>query len=1573
MEQSMGFQKRLFVAMVSVTLFSLMPAGLRAQTPDSEYNFNVQSLVDGTSYGVYGGGSIINGDPVPILSMDCVAANGYGQWTLSSHAGTHSQFPSGWYLLENALRKPSSGYNSDTSQHEPGCIPPGVVQYGALAGSIYPKEPKGAANLDTWINYMWPDSTDRSKFIVQFFDSSDIDLSAKFCTNPTVGKMNVVTASAIHSDSISTMDDSGHVHNIDTESDYRDEFDDVSDARFHYYVWASNVNPVNPGMKEIWAMVTPLGSSTPTIMPFFVGDGKFPTVSCDARNNRSGTTPKFDVAYINPSGQPVDISYTNSTPKPFLLNPEFIPPYGYFTCDPPLGFPPCPPPTITSVTHVRAIVSEIAGQTTVYHGLYLIGYTNPGNTAAETWPNPSTTEGLFLYPHLDTGISTSPNLCDGPPLPGPSSTVLGASPGLIASIVGVVDEPITAICDPYDNQNRPGYEGFHVVYRINALDMTDTVREPLIIMKAWYNGSTYPDTTPEDSRLMLTTLVEAFDSFGPVAVWPPPVNHGYVAAVNQMGIHVHWRTGTLGTGTHYYARDMKRTFNEPIEENTIVTDLCMVTDGSATGANHGGTVGAELLPGKKMLIYTDPNYAANAASTNSGLYQPADPNVWWQDIATLPYPPVGTLELKGASIHDSLETNVKLSIGDPDSANQGATLTVMPNFYILFPPFSQANGQSVVVYGGDTLNYYGLWGRRSSYSIPVFGGVPQYWNNLSFGAAQSATQYQGEKDGEGLIDLEGTSSSNLANLIIHGGANFQIGEDAYFNSTFGNIQIKNEDNIFPLLDSGSNPSASGIMTLEGQATIDSSKVTAYTGAYNFLIPQPSYYAVIHAPASYQGDPEGYGIPGPSNAYARTHALNSFHTTYTDLDSNGLADNQALAVILFDQSPLSDTNGVKDGYQIGFTGPYYPYPDGDVSFSDDTFNNVEITAIDPQNTDPTPMTNFNVTNSAFNGIPVQSIDIEHTDFRDVLPWWGNINISGNTFNGYANPDREEAEGYFVYGLDLEASMDNTDSLFKLNVENNVFSAAFPGVLADILFTASDGLISSNTIHNTAYAGINISGIFHNGYYDLTFIGCQNVITGSNIGYGIQSSNYQGYIKLDSINGVGDGWYNWVSNLSIPHLVGTQILGCSSNGILVASTVDLSGVHHNDSLPESNDIPGYNQIHDNAGAQIAITTATGTPNVWVTQNDHTPRSAWIEAGQNNIYQGSGSPYLIQGISFSNTSVVIDSNYWGSGITPPGSSPSSTHWPNFNFTAPYGAISFTSIPSELTCSSDLDMVKKSNRIKPLSTLDADSCGDAFSAAYNWDQNTTNPGGAYDTMKWYITHCYQIANAGETWGTFGDSFDSVGQTAPGRQAAFNFILYALGLRSDDDWFCEGVPFLAIGYDSGPFGQTPNYRADRALYLYLMDNPRCAGNYINDSSEYGVLLATQYQIWTDSSAPGSSFDSSVPSLQDLGLDTLLAINAKAGVIFALPTPPIINSASVTENPFENSTSVALSIGREAYVTIGVYNVLGQQVPGAGYAGVFEQGSRTIPLDMTSAPSGAYYVRISTAGSEVQTLKLTKE
>jgi hypothetical protein len=288
----------------------------------------------------------------------------------------------------------------------------------------------------------------------------------------------------------------------------------------------------------------------------------------------------------------------------------------------------------------------------------------------------------------------------------------------------------------------------------------------------------------------------------------------------------------------------------------------------------------------------------------------------------------------------------------------------------------------------------------------------------------------------------------------------------------------------------------------------------------------------------------------------------------------------------------------------------------------------------------------------------------------------------------------------------------------------------------------------------------------------------------------------------------------------------------------------------------------------------------------------------------------------------------------------------------------------------------LKPKGNVKAMSIVaDTDTCRTGFPDYVAEMESNFEYCQAYDTMRyWYIPKCYSIALASATAGALGSSAGCTSLASVDSNLSYRgFLIHCLTLRNDAEWFCAFVADLVGTYSDTNHLSIPDYRAQRGIIQYLINNPRCADDEGGNEQGYQQLLYTQYQIWVDTSTPGESFDSTVPTMQDLGLDSVLIINGQAGVTYAMPTPAIINSASVIENPFQNSTSILLSVGRESYITIAVYNVLGQQIAGAGYAGVFEQGSRTIPLDMTNAPPGAYLVRISTANNETQTLKLTKE
>ncbi len=170
---------------------------------------------------------------------------------------------------------------------------------------------------------------------------------------------------------------------------------------------------------------------------------------------------------------------------------------------------------------------------------------------------------------------------------------------------------------------------------------------------------------------------------------------------------------------------------------------------------------------------------------------------------------------------------------------------------------------------------------------------------------------------------------------------------------------------------------------------------------------------------------------------------------------------------------------------------------------------------------------------------------------------------------------------------------------------------------------------------------------------------------------------------------------------------------------------------------------------------------------------------------------------------------------------------------------------------------------------------------------------------------------------------------------------------------------------------EEPDYRADRAIYKFLMDNPRCAFNITNDSIEYVDLLESQWNYWSDTSHRGEVFDSTIPTLHDLGLDTLLSFASVAN--YTALGSQIILDARLEGNPSSDGGILWLSIRREAYLHIAAYDLLGRQVQNAGYQGTFEQGVREVPLGLENAPQGTYYIRIQTANNETRTLKLVKE
>jgi hypothetical protein len=1543
-------------------IFFLAFVGARAQTfvSNTEYNFRQQSTAVGSSYG---------GDDAPRLTMDCLAANGYGQWTLSSTAGTGdpTNFSVGWYLLSNGLYTPSTHYDAMDITDHPGCIPPGVVQNGGFDATEYYGESKATANLDGSISYCWPDFiSEGGLFFVQTFTASDVDLSLSFLANPTP-PMNVVT-STIHSWPVSTWVGSVS-HTIVSEADWRDNFDCCSDGYYNYFVWASTDHPLFTGQEEVWVMAVPIGSSTPVAgFPMMVDDGvnhdgKYPTITCDPRNNQIGTpSPAFDVAYLQPSVNGINCgSWSGAawTTVPTALLKTYW--------DPTVTGPPHTTLSWTVPNHVRVIRNSVFGGTSSL-AIYAIV-----NSATVT--HSMLAASLLFYP--PSSLFGNGNFVAGALEQAPSPIPLTFN-------LPVHDEPIIAFADPYDNQSGwHSVDEFHCLYQYDQGAGTFPNEYPLCIVR----GSDVPEDYPPqpdaplnpDTRLVLNQAGGSLED--------DPTGNWYVAAVNQMGIHVHWiaLNGTPSVPTHFYARDMNRTFDEPIDENTLVTDQCYVTDGSITGTNHGGTVGATLFA-PWMTIWTDPNYGPPSVDGTSGLYSPR--------VLTTLDPYVGTLNFTGTiGTENPTGTDVTLTIGDNPGWDylgySGATLSVMPYFYC---NFGQGNAQGITVNGSNTFNYFGL--------IATHDG-----SGNQTGVTTPFTDGTADGLGAGTIDLEGSTGDHwidYPSLNIAGGANFYTGPGGVLGSNFmsneGTINVNYEPSLFPTTSGSPNSNATGFMTLQGQTTLN------YSSVLGNIPTGPSQVIITAYPTD---------IGGPI-----------FQASNTS----------------FSNSPVS---GASEILLKGYTNYGYVY-----HFLYDQFSAIKIHLQNPVTGHTSPeYGNLTVWNSSFNDQHGRTIFVENdlapTGLAEEYYNLG-LGISDNTF-GTINPnlDPDDAAdgtyGIYVEGIDgnfagiypgMEGDIWITGNQFTSNnwltIYPNYASACNecpdptpPANLtycAAICFENTTGNLLDNVITDNAYTnGIWLRATVPSGATtspQSNTLLCDNTISHlhpypNTVDYyynpltGIRTENHIGRSRLNTITDCQTGYWadghghSFMAYNTIDDYYATNPI---DNGYITLSAISIT------SAPILGNTLDLSDATSNGGQNTARATYIGgddggwTEGLVAIGNN---AQLLIDGGNNNFFlcnYGFPNPgpsthptvdeaYILLGLSGALSIPGVDHNFWGIDASSNPIDPAwgATNWNNAQPSQPNAfGISFSPSPTHTRATEDVPTgidcsvsaaVTDPKGVKPLSMPLDTSCQHSYNVS-SLLQAAGQYAAAYDTSMAFVERCPTDPHASFA---FGDMAGDVGNGGngpyPGALTSFRqWLISALPWNTNSpDYFCSDVFAIMQTFSTTDTawaaGNTVQNEGLSVLY-WLQQNPLCFSSY--GSQLYINSRGSQKRGWLDTQDTSTTpLDTTIYTMQQLGLDSVLKYAGLLGV--SNNTPSIIINASAYPNPTGEGTVISFGIAREAYVAINLYDVLGHQVSTEGFGGVVEPGNLSVPISLVGLPSGTYFARILTAYGEVQSVKLVKE
>ncbi len=505
-----------------------------------------------------------------------------------------------------------------------------------------------------------------------------------------------------------------------------------------------------------------------------------------------------------------------------------------------------------------------------------------------------------------------------------------------------------------------------------------------------------------------------------------------------------------------------------------------------------------------------------------------------------------------------------------------------------------------------------------------------------------------------------------------------------------------------------------------------------------------------------------------------------------------------------------------------------------------------------------------------------------------------------------------------------------------------------------------------------------------------------------GYGqwtLSSATGHGFLSFGSI----DDYYG-----SYPHTYDM------SNAIRVTSSpsgtnyLDLSGIHS--SSAGGDDYAGGNAVRATYDDWTTSMMTIGCDAILILGNTY-ESWGWTQYGQNNMYLcmpgfplpgNSTQPTVLDAYSIIGQCTTaaalgnIDFNFWGidgsgnkidptngTGADPENWVLGSTQINAANISYDWPVANTLGIESNfagVTCGSSRAITHRKN-VSPQSMLKADSVPTGCQLSFNLGMGLSNDGqytASYDTLRNFVQTCTTNRNAPGAFQIMSTDVQNGGNgLSPECWIDFrSWLLSALAWNpGNSDYLCADVQVLAGAMTAGidTTWQQINTGTNRSMSViyWILHNPLCTNGY--DSELYQNGRGSQIRTWLDTQDTDSvKLDTTIYSMHDLGLDSVLKYAGMLGV-HESSMPSILSNASASPNPVREGTEIYFTTNREAYVMVGLFNVLGQQAGSTKFESVVEPGNHEVPLSLAGLPSGTYYARIVTTYGEVQTVKLVKE
>ena len=249
-------------------------------------------------------------------------------------------------------------------------------------------------------------------------------------------------------------------------------------------------------------------------------------------------------------------------------------------------------------------------------------------------------------------------------------------------------------------------------------------------------------------------------------------------------------------------------------------------------------------------------------------------------------------------------------------------------------------------------------------------------------------------------------------------------------------------------------------------------------------------------------------------------------------------------------------------------------------------------------------------------------------------------------------------------------------------------------------------------------------------------------------------------------------------------------------------------------------------------------------------------------------------------------------------------------------------------------------------------------------------------DTLRLFIEECgfkHYIQNYGAPW----NAFDEIDGDVQGMDTANNrwleyrgWLKKVLYLNLDTNYYCSDVNSMMTTFQYLIPEKGIDFNGHIAIIDFLLSTNRCPGIRLFLVEERNAGRKQQFEIWRDSvhDSIATPLDTSAVTIDQIGFSILRGQN---GVVANKNTIHGLGDLIATKNPFSDQTTLEASIGDAMMLRLEIFDVLGRQLYSENR--FFSAGDVKWNLDGKGLPKGSLYVRVSTIGGEVKTVKLIHE